>query len=133
MTAPSLVDYKNFADAAENTKVEAFRGGSIGIWFARRKFKKKLRSGLARARHLGLDVTRATLEKTHAHLGNIEAADPETVLQLLDAELWNPNGEAIDWLDSLGVDHTSISCGDVIDFRGRLLFVDLNSGFSELA
>jgi hypothetical protein len=123
--------YTCLADAAQKTGDERYRGGSVGIWYARPAYFRDLILGCASARKQGVHVTRATLATTHVFLGNIEADDPQMAIGLMLGDYWSPHGEAKEWLESIGASHTSMCSGDVIDFRGRLLFVDVE-GFTEL-
>lgn len=88
---------------------------------------------LADARRRGLDVTREGLERTHVHLGTIAAKDPDEAFALMkDAERWAPREVANDWLASLGAGpRASMFVGDVIEFEGKLLFVEV-FGFTEI-
>lgn len=123
--------YTQLSDAADMTGDKRYRGGSVGIWYARTPVRVDLSVSLAVARKLGHDITRKTISVTHEHLGNIEAEDAEMAFALMRGDYWSPRGEANDWLASLGLDHTSMIVGDVVDFRGKLLFVEFE-GFSEI-
>lgn len=123
--------YERLSDAAQKTGDERYQGGSVGIWYARTPVRADLSTSLTAARKYGHEITRKTLSVTHVHLGNIEAEDEEVAFALMSGNYWSPNGEANDWLDSLGLDHTSMIVGDVVDFRGKLLFVEFE-GFAEL-
>ena len=54
------------------------------------------------------------LEKTHAHIKEIEASDMEEVFMEMQGENWSPNGEARGLIRMVGTDHTSMSVGDVL-------------------
>lgn len=123
--------YKRLDDAVKKTRDERFGNGSVGIWYARASVSRDLYDGLACAQERGYSITRQTITTTHVHLGNIEADDAEMAFALMTGDYWNPNGEANAWLVSLGLDHTSMMVGDVIDFRGKLLFVEFE-GFADL-
>lgn len=123
--------YERLADATEKTHDERYQGGSVGVWYARAAVHRDLYAGLAAARKCGHHITRATLAQTHVHLGNIEAEDSDTAFAMMSGDYWSPKGEANEWLVSLDVDHTSMVVGDVLDFRGKLLFVELE-GFVEV-
>lgn len=124
-------NYKRLADAAEKTRDERYQGGSVGVWYARAAVHGDLYAGLSAARKCGHHITRATLAQTHVHLGNIEAEDPDMAFAMMSGDHWSPKSEANEWLVSLDVDHTSMVVGDVLDFRGKLLFVEFE-GFVEL-
>lgn len=126
--------YSSLEDAAITTRDERYGRGSVGIWYARGvELLGRLVAAAPQGRK-GIDIvtlSRATLPNTHCHLGNIEANDPQTAFQLMDAERWAPGTTACQWIESLGVDHTSMMAGDVIDFHGELLLVELD-GFSRI-
>jgi hypothetical protein len=123
--------YERLSDAVQKTGDERYQGGSVGIWYARTPVRVDLSAGLAVALKRGYDITRKTLSVTHVHLGDIEAEDAEMAFALMSGNYWSPHGEANDWLKSLDLDHTSMIVGDVVDFRGKLLFVEFE-GFTEI-
>ena len=49
----------------------------------------------------------------------------------MQGENWSPNGEARNLIGSLGLSHTSMSVGDIIEIDGNLFFVDRH-GFKKL-
>jgi hypothetical protein len=72
------------------------------------------------------------LSATHVHLKDIEADDRDDALARMQADVWSPNGEALDLIQSKGLQHTSMTIGDVlVDDRDA---VDLVTaiGFSRL-
>lgn len=123
--------YQRLADAADRLGDDRYRDGKFGIWFARAEVHRDFYAGLATAQKLGYTITRETLDRTHVYLGNIEAEDEEMAFALMQGDFWSPRGIANEWLRSLGVDHTSMFVGDVIDFNGQLLFVEVE-GFSTI-
>lgn len=123
--------YQRLADAADRLGDERYRDGRMGIWYARAEVHRDFYGGLAAAQKQGYSITRETLGKTHVHLGNIEADDEETAFALMQGDYWSPAGAANQWLRSIGLDHTSMFVGDVIDINGQLLFVEVE-GFSML-
>lgn len=126
--------YSSLADAAITTKDERYAGGSVGIWYARGvELFGRIVAAEPQGRK-GLDIVklaRTNLSETHCHLGSIEANDPPTAFRMMDAERWAPGTVANKWIESLGVGHTSMTAGDVLDFRGELLLVELD-GFSRI-
>lgn len=73
------------------------------------------------------------LEATHTHLKGIEIDDGlEQVFHHMQAECWSPQGEARELIRSKGLEHTSMSVGDiVIDETGAIHEVK-NFGFEKL-
>lgn len=56
----------------------------------------------------------ANLTATHVHLRNIEADGLDCAFKRMQGEVWSPNGEARELIQSKGLQHTSMSVGDVI-------------------
>ena len=72
------------------------------------------------------------LAATHVHLHDIEAGDLENALHRMRADVWSPNGEALDLLRSKGLEHTTMTTGDVlVDDSGAVHLVTA-LGFSRL-
>ena len=72
------------------------------------------------------------LDETHVYLRCIEADTMKEVFAKMQAEMWSPNGEAIDLIEEKGLHHTSMSVGDVIvDEEGRVFMIE-SMGFWEL-
>ena len=79
------------------------------------------------------EVTVETLHTTHKFVKQVEAEDLEGVFKMMQDEQCCPNGEVPDIIKSLGLSHTSMSIGDVIeDEDGRFYVLDM-TGFSELS
>lgn len=64
------------------------------------------------------------LYETHRRLGNVDLLSLESVYHLMQGERWSPNGEARALISSLGLEHTSMSTGDVIQIGSLLHIVD---------
>ncbi len=73
----------------------------------------------------------AELEKTHVFLCETEARDLDHVFYNMQGEIWSPNGEARELIQSKGLRHTSMSVGDVIELDGSYWLVS-SSGFEDL-
>ena len=65
------------------------------------------------------------LEKTHIHVRDLEGPsivsntnELERIYRIMQAEVWSPNGEARELIESLGLRHTSMSVGDVVVVEG---------------
>ena len=54
------------------------------------------------------------LSATHVHLKDVEAESREDAFSRMQADIWSPNGEANDLIQSKGLQHTSMSIGDVL-------------------
>jgi hypothetical protein len=72
------------------------------------------------------------LPATHVHLKDIEADNQEDALSRMRAENWSPNGEALDLLQSKGLQHTTMTIGDVLVDEGDAVYLVTGIGFSFL-
>jgi hypothetical protein len=72
------------------------------------------------------------LSATHVHLKDIEANDQEDAFSRMRAENWSPNGEANDLLQSKGLQHTTMTIGDVLVDESDAVYVVTGIGFSLL-
>src|ERR1700739_226620 len=73
-----------------------------------------------------------TLSATHVHLKDIEADNQEDALSRMRAENWSPNGEALDLLQSKGLQHTTMTIGDVLGEESDRVNLVTGIGFSLL-
>lgn len=67
------------------------------------------------------------LELTHIKVGVIRAECPEEVFYKMQGENWSPNGEARNFIRQNGLQHTSMSVGDIIlePITRRCLLIDV--------
>jgi hypothetical protein len=72
------------------------------------------------------------LSATHVHLKDIEADNEEDALSRMRAENWSPNGEALDLLQSKGLQHTTMTIGDVLVDESDAVYLVTGIGFSLL-
>jgi hypothetical protein len=72
------------------------------------------------------------LSATHVHLKDIEANNQEDALHCMRAEIWSPNGEALDLLQSKGIQHVTMTIGDVLVDEGDAVYLVTAIGFSLL-
>jgi len=74
-----------------------------------------------------------TLKETHRKVKVLWAEDLDNVFYKMQGEVWSPNGEVSDLIRLLGLKHTSMSVGDVVQevSTGKYFLVE-NLGFSEL-
>ena len=77
------------------------------IWYMRPEFFSKGITGTAQP-------NAANLIATHVHLKDIETDGIPAAYQAMQGEVWSPNGEARELIQSKGLRHTSMSVGDVI-------------------
>jgi hypothetical protein len=71
-------------------------------------------------------LTQAALRETHVYLGEIEADSLDGAFLLMQGENWSPRGEARPLLERLGLHHTSMSVGDVIQDEQGFFWECLN-------
>lgn len=95
------------------------------IWFMRPEW---FRNGI-----LGEKPDAANLSATHVHLKDLNTdGDLEDVWFQMQGETWSPNGEARELIKSKGLQHTSMSVGDVaVDQNGKAYIV-ASVGFETL-
>ena len=74
----------------------------------------------------------ANLDKTHIHLRNVIANDVEQVWSEQQAERWSPNGEARSLIREKGLEHTSMSVGDVVVAPDGSVHLCASIGFKRL-
>jgi len=105
-----------------------FDSGDIEIWYAKHsdwliwEYKNK-----------SLPETEDQLKESHILLGNINITDLNEIYHKLQGEYWSPNGEARELVKSLGLNHTSMSVGDIIKFKAKgIAFIVKNLGFQEI-
>jgi len=54
------------------------------------------------------------VQNTHSLLGFINGENLEDAFCQMQGEVWSPNGEAVNLIRNLGLNHTSMMIGDVI-------------------
>ena len=119
MTATTFPDI--FSDT--NAKVQ--------IWYWKQRFSME---ALSMHNNLFLEAVRKNndLTKTHVHLGNIDASDPEDAYAKMQGEFWSPNGEAYNFISQKGVGHTTMSLGDVVVMPDGKRLMVASIGFVEI-
>lgn len=102
-------------------KVKAF-----DVWYFRPEYSRDYLMGYNWLVERDLMPNVLSLGKTHAYVKMVNATDPEMVFRDMQAENWSPNGEAVPLIDRLGLNHTSMSVGDlIVTEEGAVLMVDL--------
>lgn len=56
----------------------------------------------------------ANMEATHTYLCGMRAESMDEIFAGMQGENWSPNGEARPIIEALGLQHTSMSVGDII-------------------
>ena len=124
-------------DAADVTGDDRYGSGSTQIFY----FNKGLFSKFSRGtRGLDLNAVLADLDNTHTRIGRVNETDLSEIFNMMQGEVWSPNGEANTMPAMSKTGHTSMSMGDVImlpngsaymvDFSG---FTNLNDGSKKMA
>lgn len=133
--------YESLNDAACYN--DAFkRGARFAIWYIQPQAMTSLMAtvsifGIERAKsqypNLVFPTNLDCLQQTHRLLGCIagQGQSMETLFNLTQGENWSPNGEANTLIQRLGLNHTSMSCSDVIVDDGDIYMVD-QTGFVRL-
>ena len=76
--------------------------------------------------------SKGSLTSTHVFLKTVEAENLDQVFSKMQGENWSPNGEARDLIIEKGLQHTSMSVGDVaVDEDGKVHIVQ-RSGFKQV-
>jgi hypothetical protein len=78
-----------------------------------------------------LGIVPVDLSKTHEYLKTVEAKSLEEVYSMMQGEIWSPNGEARELILSKGLEHTSMSIGDVAVDENGTVWVCHTFGFKE--
>ena len=110
------MDYKAFQDLQHNEDVESdvkviLNVGLTEVWFSRKKIKDFTMTAAER-----FDPEDPTA--THVHIANVYCKDREILYTALQGYKWSPNGEANEFIRSIGATHTSLSCSDVLVIDG---------------
>ncbi len=80
----------------------------------------------------GTAPTVADLPQTHVLVRALQATDLEDVYWQMQGERWSPHGEARPLIERLGLSHTSLSLGDVVQAPDGRYHVCRWSGWEEL-
>lgn len=99
---------------------------AYAVWYMRPEFFRDGMMGADWLRERGKLPDPAALERTHVHLLDVDAADLERLWFAMQGESWSPNGEARPLIRQRGLEHTSMSVGDVAVDKaaGKTFLVD---------
>ena len=96
-----------------------------------------MKAGVHHDLMMGLDTLKEKLPKVHANLIKRDLSsthqliavddelDLEKLFKLYQGENWSPNGEAKELVISLGLQHTSINIGDIVQQGDNYYFCDV--------
>lgn len=110
--------YRTLNDAP----IEELKRGHTQIWY-----QKPIKERMFTTEEIDPDNLRAT----HTLLGTVACDDVDRLFHVLQGDVWSPNGEARELIESLGLKHTSMSVGDVIVVGYQTLVCD-DVGFKRL-
>lgn len=69
------------------------------------------------------------LLKTHTPVAVVRANSHQKVFEMMQGEVWSPNGEARELIDVLGLGHTSMCTGDIVIGPQQDIWVVQDSGW----
>ena len=76
-------------------------------------------------------LTNHQLDSTHKFLAVVDETNLENLFRHFQGDVWSPNGEAKELIQSLGLRHTSMSVGDIVQQDNKYYFCD-NLGWIEI-
>jgi hypothetical protein len=106
--------------------------GTTTVWYMKPPF---FRDGIFGSEWLvkqGIPLpTIATIEGTHTCVGTLDTDHPEEVWMMMQGEQWSPQGQANGFIRGLGLQHTSMSVGDIVQ-KDDVLWMVEGCGFKRL-
>jgi hypothetical protein len=86
------------------------------------------------AKHFGnKEVTQELFDTDYVTVAFVEAEGKEDAFVRLQGEVWSPNGEQREYIESLGLSHTSMSVGDILyALEENKFFLVEDVGFTEV-
>lgn len=98
--------------------------GNTHIWYMRPDFFRDASMGYEWLEEKGLLPNPDNLDATHILLGSIRESNMNKVMRMMQGESWSPEGQARTLIRTKGLQHTSMSVGDVIVLHGNAYMVD---------
>jgi hypothetical protein len=77
-------------------------------------------------------LTTSALAQSHVRLGEVEGDHLDDAFSRMQGENWSPHGEARELLHSLGLGHTSMSVGDLLQDDEGVYWECLDRGWRRL-
>jgi hypothetical protein len=106
--------------------------GSVKVWYMKPDFFRDGSMGSEFLAGQGKALpTVETLEQTHTCVGTLDVDDLGEAWNMMQGEFWSPMGEANGFIRGLGLQHTSMSVGDIFQKDGTLFMVE-GIGFKRL-
>jgi len=128
--------YVNLNDASAVTGNDGYEPGNTDIWYMNRKGWDDFSMGWKRVQEKvaagEMEMpTKQNLKNTHVFLGRIREGNLEKVFHMMQGEMWSPEGQANGLIRRKGLQHTSMSVGDMVLKGGQLYMVD-GRGFARV-
>ena len=124
--------YKTVNDAAFVTGNSGYNKGRTEIWYMKPSVFRDFIWGPSALEREGTPLpTAKTVKDTHILLGNISENKPEKAWQMMQGEVWSPDGQANGLIRGKGLRHTSMSVGDIVKIGNQLHMADI-AGFKRL-
>lgn len=111
--------YHSLADAANATHDLRYGHGAASVWYARNPT------------FFDADTHLSELSTSHVRLGSYASGSLDDVWHAMQGECWSPDGQARNLITRLGLRHTSMSVGDVVEIHGEF-HVCANVGWRKL-
>ena len=70
-------------------------------------------------------ITSHNLSSTHKLLAVVDETNLENIFRHFQGEVWSPDGEARELIRGLGLQHTSMSVGDMVQQDNKYYFCDI--------
>lgn len=102
--------YQSLADAGDE-----YKPGNIQVWYKKKNVDVSID-----------EFESKNLLKTHSLIGTLRETNPRKIFSLMQGENYSPKGEASMFLSKKGVSHTSISNGDIIRSKNKMLMLTAN-------
>jgi regulator of replication initiation timing len=111
----------------ENDDIDFENKGISQVWYAKPAARKLFSKDIVDLKDGGFELPNPNdLSKTHVHLCNVNTANVKKIIQMLQGEEWSPNGEAKEIVHKKGLNHISITTGDIIVTPERTVMVTRN-------
>jgi hypothetical protein len=125
--------YQSLRDTARITGDSRYGVGDFTIWYFRPSERILMKGNSYIRTHHPERLPRPwNLERTHIRVGNVNEDNKDEILTMMQARLWNPRGEADAFVERLGLDHVSMTAGDVIQRGDECFMVDSLGWFEDL-
>ncbi len=127
------MSYKTLNDAACHEP--SLAPGDVEVWYMKPSHFGDLIMGYEWCQQQDMLPDSENLEATHILLGKVSGTNLEALWATLQGENWSPKAEAVDLIRSKGLQHTSMSVGDIlvcpVKGKRKVHMADL-TGFKEL-